>query len=119
MSEKLQSKVEFILEMIDNIHYVVHKHKKISLALEDIEGEAAVLMFLMQIGETLNKAYKLDQELVLQYVDLEDIQGAYSVRNYIAHDYEGVDLAFVEEIVRTRIPHLQKGMKNFLEFLRN
>ena len=69
-------------------------------------------MFLMQIGETLNKLYKLDSS-ILNFIELEDIKGAYAVRNFIAHDYEGVDLAFIENILRFKIEELKNNLKEY------
>jgi len=56
MSAKSLAKIEFVLEMIENIETVCQRHRGIREALEDeVEGRAAILMFLMQIGETLKK----------------------------------------------------------------
>lgn len=64
----------------------------------------------MQIGETLNKICSEDLKEKLQ------IKGAYDVRNFIAHDYEGVDLALIENIIRNMIPKLKRTIKNILLF---
>ncbi|WP_457560419.1 HepT-like ribonuclease domain-containing protein [Caminibacter sp.] len=45
-------------------------------------------------------------------MDKEDIKGAYVVRNFIAHDYEGVDLAFIENILRFKLNELKIQLKN-------
>jgi len=39
---------------------------------------------------------------------LEDVKGAIDARNFIAHDYEGINLPIVEFIIRERLPVLQK-----------
>ena len=90
MSKTLK-KAEFIIEMISNIETVVTKHNGIVNALNDIEGQLAIL-----------KNYDL----------LEDKKGAYYTRNYIIHDYEGVNLAYIERIVRDFLPELKKNVKN-------
>lgn len=64
----------------------------------------AVLMGLSQIGETLKK---LDDEIVVKYDLVKDKEGAYYTRNYIVHDYEGVDLGFIENILRVYLPTLK------------
>jgi len=103
-------KIEFILLMINNIEEVLKRHKKITLALKDIEGQAAILMFLMQIGETLNKIYKKTPEFVKKY-DLElETKGSYNVRNFIAHDYEGVNLSLIDSVLRDNIPILKNKL---------
>jgi uncharacterized protein with HEPN domain len=110
MSKKsMQAKVEFALEMIDNIELIVKRHKGIVKTLEDFEGQMAVLMALSQIGETLKK---FDDTIVDKYDLQEDRDGAYYTRNYIVHDYEGVDLGFIENIVRVYLPELKEKLLN-------
>jgi uncharacterized protein with HEPN domain len=106
MSEKSYiAKSDFMLKMIANIYAVVDRHGGIVAVLDDeIEGRPAVLMAFLQIGETLNR---LDA-LVLRECGLErDAKGSYDVRNFIAHDYLGVDLGLVEGIIRDYLPTLQ------------
>ena len=108
MSKKsMQAKVEFILEMIDNIDEIIYRHHGIVKTLEDFEGQMAVLMGLSQIGETLKK---LDDVLVEKYDLKDDRDGAYYTRNYIVHDYEGVDLGFIENILRSYLPELKNKL---------
>ena len=108
MSKKsMLAKVEFILEMIDNIDEIICRHHGIVKTLEDFEGQMAVLMGLSQIGETLKK---LDDVLVEKYDLKDDRDGAYYTRNYIVHDYEGVDLGFIENILRSYLPELKEKL---------
>ena len=98
----------FILEMIENIGTVCQRHKGIDKALEDeVEGRAALLMFLMQIGETLKK---IDSSDISKYDLDREIKGAYDVRNFIAHDYEGVNIIVIEEILKDNLPELKTKM---------
>jgi hypothetical protein len=53
--QSLQAKIEFIVEMVDNIDAIAKRHGGIVKALEDFEGQMALLMGLSQIGETLKK----------------------------------------------------------------
>ena len=75
---------------------------------DEAEGRAAILMALMQIGETLNR---LADPALKERLGQEDIQGAYNVRNFIAHDYEGVNLALVELICREKLPELKQKIE--------
>jgi len=56
-----------------------------------------IMMGLLQIGESLNR---IDREYLEKYNLLEDTKGAYNVRNFIAHNYEGV--------IRVYLPRLKK-----------
>ncbi|MEN4052534.1 MULTISPECIES: HepT-like ribonuclease domain-containing protein [Sulfurimonas] len=102
-----QAKIDFIVEMIENIEIITSRHKGIVKALEDVEGWIAILMGLSQIGETLKK---FDDTVIEKYDLKKDRDGAYYTRNYIVHDYEGVDLGFVESIVRDYLPKLREKL---------
>jgi len=100
----LYAKIDFILEMLENIDKITKRHDGIVKTLEDFEGQMAVLMALSQIGETLKK---FDNDIVIKYDLKDDRDGAYYTRNYIVHDYEGVDLGFIENILREYLPKLK------------
>jgi len=105
MSEKsIKAKIKFILEMIENIEKIIERHDGIVKTLEDYEGQMAILMGIAQIGETLKK---LDDETVKKYDLQNDKDGAYYTRNYIIHNYEGVDFGFIENILREHLPKLK------------
>lgn len=108
-------KAEFILEMIERIEYIVKKHNGITYALNDIEGEMAILMAIAQIGESLKK---MDDNILEKFDLLKDKQGAYYTRNYIVHDYEGVNLAFIENIIRNYLPKLKIKISNLITDLK-
>lgn len=104
-----KSKLEFILQMIDDIEYIIVQHNSIvSDALSHRISKPAVLMSLLQIGETLGKMH-FENELLTEYA-----KGAYNVRNFIAHDYEGVNMAIIENIVRTMLTPLKIAIQEEL-----
>jgi uncharacterized protein with HEPN domain len=99
------AKLAFIVEMIENIELIIERHGGVSCALEDTEGQLAILMAMTQIGETL---HRLDTEIIKETA-LETVQkGAYDLRNYIVHDYDGVDLYIVEDAIVNRLPQLKQ-----------
>lgn len=101
------AKIDFILEMIENIEKIVQRHKGIVDTLEDFEGQMAILMAISQIGESLKK---LDDNIVEKYDLKKDKEGSYYTRNYIVHDYEGVDFGFIENIIREYLPKLKEKL---------
>ena len=115
MSKSQLAKIAFILEMMENIEMVIERHGSITKALEDtLEARAAILMYLMQIGETLKKI----ELTLLQKYDLEvEMKGAYDVRNFIAHDYDGVNIIVIEDIIRTNLPILKSRIEMMLDDL--
>ncbi len=100
-------KIDFILEMIENKEKIVRRHRGVVSALEDFEGQMAILMGLAQIGETLNK---IDDSYIEKFDLKEEKLGAYYTRNYIVHDYEGIDLIIVENILRKHLPILKNKL---------
>ncbi len=80
MSKESISKIYLILEKIEYIEQIVKNSGSITQALEDsITTRPAILMHLTAIAEQFNKLKK-------------------------AHDYEGVNLAIVEWIIRNGLP---------------
>ena len=105
---KIEAKVEFILEMIDNIDFIVKRHKNITNALWDIKEQMAILMTIAQIGKTLKK---INNDIIKKHDLVENKEGVYYTKNSIVHDYEGVDLAFIDNILREYIPKLKEKYK--------
>ncbi|NPA87596.1 MAG: DUF86 domain-containing protein [Epsilonproteobacteria bacterium] len=103
----MYEKIDFILEMIENIENIIKRHNGIVKALEDFEGQMAIFMGLAQIGEVLNK---LPNDFIIENNLQEEKNGAYYTRNYIVHDYEGVDLLIVERILRYSLPELKNKL---------
>ena len=71
------------------------------------------------------KAFYLDWEEILDIVkkypdlieayDLQiEAKGSYNVRNFIAHDYEGVNLALIEKILKEDLEVLKKKIKRLI-----
>lgn len=112
MSENsVNAKIEFILEMIENIEKIIERHNGIVDTLNDFEGQMAILMGISQIGETLRK---IPDDVIAKFDLKEDKEGAYYTRNYIVHDYEGVDLGFIESILRDYLPSLKEKLSQIL-----
>lgn len=103
------SRLEFIFEMIEDIELIVEENYSLTKALDSRIGKHALLMCLLQIGETLHKIK--DEELREKL----PVKGAYDVRNFIAHDYEGVDLGLIDNILRYLIPELKMTIKNLID----
>lgn len=90
------AKLEYTLNLIKDIEVIVQRHKDIKNALLDIEGQHAILMCLMQIGENLNAIHS--EELI----SILPISFAYKMRNVIAHHYDGIDLRKIEKTIKRK-----------------
>jgi len=117
MSEKKASqRLETILKKIGFIEEIVEEYGSIQKALEDEgKGRAAILMHLTSIAEQFDKLLHGGELEILSHFDKQDIKGSYDLRNYIAHDYEGVDLYVVEAVVEERLPIIRKNALNVLK----
>ena len=107
-------KIEFALTMVDDIYEYLDKFKTIENLLNNKMAFNATLLHLMQIGESLNKLENSYKELLDK-----DIRGAYSVRNFIAHDYDGVRKSIIESIIREHLPKLKENLENIIKRHKN
>lgn len=89
------------MEMIEDIEFSIEENKTLKNALSNTTAKHALLMCLLQIGETLSK---IENEILKEKLP---VKGSYAVRNFIAHDYEGVDMDLIENILRYLIPELK------------
>jgi len=94
---------------IDTIYEIVKRHGGIVNALQDIEGQPAILMLLVAISEQFAKLQKTGSKILENFND-EDIKGLSSVRNYIAHDYDGVNLNIIENDLRMNMPKILEAI---------
>lgn len=120
MSKESISKIYLITEKIEYIEKIVENKGNVSLALEDIiTSRPAILMHLTAIAEQFNKLKQSHADEILSNFDKDDLKGLYDVRTYIAHDYEGVNIAIIEWIIRYGLPKLkiecQKIIDNSIE----
>ena len=112
MFDKNLPRMEFIIQRIEFIEDIIKRHKYVTKALSDeIEAKPAILMHLSQIGEEINK---IDKQ-VLEDLDLiDDAKGAYNVRNFIVHSYEGVNLSLIERIIKEKLPILKIKFQRYI-----
>ena len=109
MSKENISKIYLILEKIEYIEEIVNNAGSITNALHDLPTyRPAILMHLTSIAEQFDKIKKSPNNTLLEYFEADDVKGIYDVRNYIAHDYEGVNLAIIEWIIRHILPKFKE-----------
>ena len=109
-SPKALSRIENIRKKIIFIDNIVSEYGSAHKALEDEEkGRAAILMHLTSIAEQFDKLLHSGELEILSHFEKQDIKGSYELRNFIAHDYEGVDLYIVEDVITGRLPVILKS----------
>ncbi len=108
LTDKDKALLEFTMQMIEEAEKVIERYGSAYSALNDFEGKNAILFNLLQIGEKLNKIETQSFREVLP------IKESYSIRNRITHDYDGIDLIIVEEILVYEFPELKKAIAEML-----
>jgi len=98
---------------IEAIYTIIQRHGSITNALTDLEGQPAILMLLVAISEQFSKLQKNNATL-LENFDPEDMKGLISVRNYIAHDYDGINLSIIEDDLRENMPRILDIIKSLV-----
>lgn len=101
-------KIKVIIEKIELINEIVCDFGAISTALKDKKmGRPSIVMHLLAMAEQFNRLKNDGAYEVLGRFDKEDLKGSYDIRNFIAHDYEGVNLAIIEMVIRTKLPKIK------------
>lgn len=107
--------IRMIGKKVDFIEAIVTDYGSVHAALEDEQnGRASVLMHLTSIAEQFDKLLRNGELELLAHFDKQDIKGSYDLRNFIAHDYEGVDLHVVEDVITERLPEIKKRVETIL-----
>lgn len=51
----------------------------------------------------------------MKVFDRDDLKGSYDIRNFIAHDYEGINLPIIEMVIREKLPHIKKCAESIIK----
>jgi len=115
-NKKAIERIKIIKTKIEYINNIIKEKGSIELALEDKQNsQAAILMHLVSIAEQFDKLLHNGELEILSNFDKQDIKGSYDLRNFIAHDYEGVNLFIVEDIIKKRLPIILDRIENILK----
>ena len=99
----IAKKIEYILDICEI---------GIVKALEDEKiTRAAIMMHLTSVAEQFAK---IKDDALLNNFAKEDVKGAIDTRNFIAHDYEGINLPIIEYIIRERLPILKSEIEKII-----
>ena len=114
-SEDDNIRIKSIHKKLTSIFTIIKRHDGIVKALkDDIEAQPAILMLLVAISEQFNKLSKINSN-ILENFDILDIKGMTDIRNFISHDYDGVNLALIESILRVDMPRILSQVENALK----
>jgi len=112
---KAYGRLEVILKKINFIEEIIVDSGNITKALEDEKSaRAAMMMHFTSIAEQFNKLAKDGEFEILQEFDKRDLKGAYDIRNYIVHDYEGLNLSVLDMVIRQKLPIMKETIEHIL-----
>ena len=115
-SPKALSRIEIIKKKINFINNIVVQKGSVTQALEDEQNaRASILMHLTSIAEQFDKLLHSGELDILSNFDKQDIKGSYELRNFIAHDYEGIDFHIVEDVIAERLPIIMNSVEKVLK----
>jgi uncharacterized protein with HEPN domain len=101
------------INFIENI--VVSKNGIISALSDEENSRASIMMHLTSIAEQFDKLSKDGEFEILSKFDKNDLKGSYDIRNYIVHDYEGLNLMVIEVVIREKLPKIKEVALNILD----
>ena len=105
----MHNTLRLIIEKIEMVEEIVEEQGSITTALEDEKlSKPAILMHLIAIAEQFQRLQDKMEYDILSKFDKDDIRGAFAVRNFIAHDYEGVNIALIENVIRSYLPKIKR-----------
>lgn len=114
-NQKALGRIEIIKKKIGFINNIVDESGSVIKALEDEQNaRASILMHLTSIAEQFDKLLHSGELEVLSHFEKQDIKGSYELRNFIAHDYEGIDFHIVEDVIVERLPIILKDVNKIL-----
>ena len=113
---KALSRIEIIKKKIEFIRNIVTEKGSVIQALEDEQNaRASILMHLTSIAEQFDKLLHSGELDILSNFEKQDIKGSYELRNFIAHDYEGIDFHIVEDVILERLPIIMNSVEKVLK----
>ena len=94
--KSINERLESILEKICYIEQIIANANSITNALADKAASCpAILMHLTAIAEQIGKISIYDKEKASEIFGSETIKGFCDIRNFIAHDYDGVNMSVI------------------------
>ena len=105
-------RLELICKKIDAIQQIckIGVEKALADELRD-----RVIMHLISCNEQLQKIQDSGDIEILSIFAPSDIAGFRGIRNASAHDYEGLNLAIVQSVVRDYLPSIKQNIDKFLK----
>lgn len=104
---EIKSRISYIFELCKEVGVVK--------ALKDTkEKQPAIIMHLIVCSENLQKLQDDFDINIAEIFTKEDIRGFKAIRNIASHDYEDLNLGIIEEVIRHKLPGIEKNISDFV-----
>lgn len=114
-SKESLERLKDVSHRIQNIFDICQNYGGISLALNDVKmAQPAIMMHLIVCKENFEKVV-YNGENITAFLTKEDMRGLSAIRNIASHDYEGLNLGIIEEVIRSKLPPIQQKINAFLQ----
>lgn len=113
MSKNAEERLVLIKDKIEKI-FTICEDGIVKALEDDTQKRPAILMHLTACDEQLQKIQDSGDMKALSVFTPENIRGIRSVRNFIAHDYEGVNLSVIEDVIRNYLPSIKTNIDKFI-----
>ena len=118
--DKPKKRLEEMLERIEKIEQICESKKGISTALsDDTQAQPAIIMHLIVMQEQIAKLEKNAEYDILNKFSKESLKGLSAIRNIASYDYEGINFAIIENVIRQHLPDFKKNLQIVLKDLKN
>jgi uncharacterized protein with HEPN domain len=99
----------YLLDIDKEIEDIIHFTDNYSLQnfLDDVKTQKAVIMSLLNIGELVKK---LPYDFTEKHAHIKWYKIA-GLRNRIAHDYPGLDIELIWNIIQNEIPAFKRQLR--------
>lgn len=105
-----------MLDRIQKIQELCQKNGGISQALSDsLSAQPAIMMHFIIMQEQITKLQNDAEFALLEKISKENLRGLLAVRNIASHDYDGINFAIIEDIIRRNLPNLAKEIQAILD----
>ncbi|MCG6154071.1 DUF86 domain-containing protein [Leptospira bandrabouensis] len=119
MSEEINERIEFILEsilLIENRFLKIKFPDDLISSNDGITILDSIAMRLQAIGDNIKSIYKLDNQFLQKFPDIE-WEKIMKMRDIISHHYEGLDHEIIFNICKNKIPELKISLTSILKQL--
>ena len=114
---KLFSKDEIkaFKEELKSLESNIELRKKDEFISEPDSNELRTIFNQHLYSKLFDKLSKDGEFEILSKFDKNDLKGSYDIRNYIVHDYEGLNLMIIEVVIREKLPKIKDVVLELLK----